>query len=143
MYDTNLYFYIILETRLISVDPIIIGGFISWSLSVALLVVLLKYIKHDFLSLHEAYLAWYMESCFEILFASILYTSCFDFAFTNILVSSANRISSFELHMLLMSFIYIRKSNGPRKLPWGTPNITPSCSEISPRADTHCFLLDK
>ena len=51
---------LILETRLISVDPIIIGGFISWSLSVALLVVLLKYIKHDFLSLHEAYLAWYI-----------------------------------------------------------------------------------
>ena len=29
------------------------------------------------------------------------------------------------------------------QLPWGTPNITASCSEISPRADTHCFLLDK
>ena len=45
---------IILETRLISVDPIIIGGFISWSLSVAQLVVLLKYIKHDF-SKHGIY----------------------------------------------------------------------------------------
>ena len=39
---------LILETCLISVDPIIIGGFISWSLSVALLLVLLKYMKHDF-----------------------------------------------------------------------------------------------
>ena len=39
---------LILETRLISVDLIIIGGFISWLLSVALLVVLLKYKKHDF-----------------------------------------------------------------------------------------------
>ena len=39
---------LILETSLISVDHIIIEGFISWLSSGALLVVLLKYIKHDF-----------------------------------------------------------------------------------------------
>ena len=41
----------------------------------------------------------------------------------NIVVSSANRKNLRSEEELVMSFMYMRKSRGPRTLPWGTPHL--------------------
>ena len=43
--------------------------------------------------------------------------------------------------MVYMSFMHIRKSNGPRSEPRGTPNIISSSGELNPLMETNCLLL--
>ena len=51
-----------------------------------------------FLSLNEAYLAWYVWKIVLKFYLPQYKLHVLTLPFTNILVSSANRISSFELH---------------------------------------------
>ena len=59
------------------------------------------------------------------------------------LVSSANRIGSNKLDAFCRSLSYTRNRSGPRKDPWGTPQVTYLGSVLlfSP-ISMYCFLLD-
>ena len=54
-------------------------------------------------------------------------------------VSSANSLG-FETRFSDKSFIYIKKSSGPRIEPWGTPASTLTHVEFWPFRTTFCFL---
>ena len=40
-----------------------------------------------------------------------------------------------------MSFMYTKKSNGPRTEPCGNPNFITSFVELNPLMETNCLLL--
>ena len=58
-------------------------------------------------------------------------------AMTKMLVLSAKSTTSVLLCAFDRSFMYTRKSNGPRQLPWGTPKITGRWCENSPKKFTY------
>ena len=45
--------------------------------------------------------------------------------------------------MLGRSFIYNKKSNGPRTEPWGTPQLISNVSDDFPLIVTYCLRLVK
>ena len=57
--------------------------------------------------------------------------------------SSAYKSMSTFLHSNGKSLMYIRKSNGPKIEPWGTPERTINSSDFKFSISTICFLFDK
>jgi len=55
-------------------------------------------------------------------------------------VSSANRNIFEDDADVGRSLTNIKNNSGPRILPWGTPEITGSWSEMEPFMVTHCIL---
>ena len=56
--------------------------------------------------------------------------------------SSANKWMSFS-RCEAMSLINIRKSTGPRILPWGTPADIRFADDVEPSSTTDCCLSDR
>jgi hypothetical protein len=60
----------------------------------------------------------------------------------NIAVSSAySKTLQSDSIPICISFTSIKNSNGPSKLPCGTPHVTLHTSELTPLILTICFLL--
>ena len=57
-------------------------------------------------------------------------------------MSSANKINSLSVVELIISFIYIRKSNGPSTETCGTPYLTKHLSDDIPSVFVCCVLQD-
>ena len=60
-------------------------------------------------------------------------------ALTKMLVSLAKSTNYVLLCAFDRSFMYTKKSNGPRQLPLGTPKITGTWCENSPKNFTYWF----
>ena len=57
--------------------------------------------------------------------------------------SSANKWKSHNVEQFSKSFMYVRKSRGPRTEPWGTPQRIDWKSELVSAIETNCFRFDK
>ena len=59
------------------------------------------------------------------------------------LVSSANSMKVPKSEELAISFMYRRKSSGPKTEPCGTPYLMIRFSDFSLRTSVYCVLFDK
>ena len=55
-------------------------------------------------------------------------------------MSSAKILTILSVTLSGRSFIIIKKSKGPRTVPWGIPDVTLASEDLAPFAKITCFL---